>query len=144
MMMRQMMLVAALFALAAAPASAQNMDFAGVWAFQTTPYGTQQVGGYMSGVAVMTQAAPNRYDIRLMANERLVSRTTGENTLLVAHQTCTGEQDGAQFSIACQLSEAIEGYEPDNFVLQQGEDTNQLVGVLASAADAQVTFTRMR
>lgn len=144
-MMRAMVMAVAGAACFAAAASAQpSADHAGTWAFQTTLYGTPQVGAYMSGVAVMTASAPGRYDIRLMANERLVNRATGETRLLVAHQSCSGEQDGAQFSITCQLAEPLENYASDNFVLQQGEDAGQLVGVLASAAHAQVTFTRMR
>jgi hypothetical protein len=146
-MMRGLVLGAAavLAACSTGVASAQSdSDHAGTWAFQTTLYGSGAVGAYMSGVAVMTPAAPDRYDIRLMANERLVNRLSGETRLLVAHQTCTGEQTGAQFTITCQLTEAVEGYEPDNFVLQQGEDANQLVGVLNSANDPEVTFTRMR
>ncbi len=135
--------LAACSATTQASAQAEN-DRAGTWAFQTELYGGMQVGAYMSGVAVMTATAPDRYDIRLMANERLVNRMTGETRLLVAHQTCTGEQTGAQFSITCQLAEPIEGYEADNFLLQQGEEPGQLVGVLESANSAQVTFTRMR
>lgn len=129
---------------AATHASAQaEGDLSGTWGFQTDLYGSQQVGAYMSGVAVMTAASRGRYDIRLMANERLVNRMTGETRLLVAHQTCTGEQSGAQFTITCQLAEPVEGYQPDNFVLQQGEQADQLVGVLDSSNDPQVTFTRM-
>lgn len=124
-------------------ANAQAGDHAGTWAFQTELYGSSQVGAYMSGVAVMTASAPGRYDMRLMANERLVNRLSGETRLLVAHETCTGEQSGAQFTITCQLAEPLEGYEPDNFVLQQGEEPGQLVGVLDSANDPQVTFTKM-
>jgi len=145
--MRGMMIAAALLAACSATtqAGAQGADdYAGTWAFQTTLYGSQQVGAYMSGVAVMSRTGAGRYDIRLMANERLVNRLTGETRLLVAHQTCTGEQIGAQFSITCQLAEPLEGYQPDNFLLQQGEEAGQLVGVLDSANHAQVTFTRMR
>ncbi len=143
--MRRLLVAAAVAAACStSAASAQSgVDYAGTWAFQTTLYGGVQIGAYMSGVAVMTAAGPDRYDIRLMANERLVNRMTGESRLLVARQTCTGERAGAQFSIACQLAEAVEGYEPDNFILQQGENDGQLVGVLDSANSAQVTFTRM-
>jgi hypothetical protein len=134
----------ALAVLAAAPASAQSDDpFAGTWAFQTMSYGSEQVGAIMSGAAIVRRAATNRYDIQLLANERLVNRATGETMLLTARQTCTGERDGGQFMIECQLAEPLEGYEPDNFVLQQGE-ADQLVGVLSSNASPQVTFTRLR
>jgi hypothetical protein len=96
----------------------------------------------MSGVAVASPAAPNRYDIRLVANERIIDRASGQSQLLTARQTCTGESDGAQLTITCQMAEPLEGYQPDNFLLQQGE-ADQLVGVLDSAASSQVTFTRV-
>lgn len=130
---------------AASKAGAQGVDdLAGTWAFQTTPYGSQQVRAYMSGVAVMTETGPGRYDIRLMANERLTSRVTGQTRLLVARQSCSGEMVGEQFTITCELAEPFEGYTPDNFLLQRGEESDQLVGVLSSNAEAQATFTRMR
>ena len=134
----------AMLAGVAAPATAQQGgDFSGTWAFQTASYGSEQVGAIMSGVAVIARAGRDRYDIRLLANERLVNRDTGQSAFLTARQTCTGEVDGAQFTIRCQLAEPVEGYEPDNFVLQQGE-ADQLVGVLSSNASPQVTFTRLR
>jgi hypothetical protein len=142
--MRAFLIAAAALAFAATPASAQTGDaFEGTWAFQTTSYGTEQVGAIMSGAAVITRAAANRYDIRLIANERLVNRDTGQQAFLVARQNCTGENASGQFTIRCQLAEAVEGYEPDNFVLQQGE-ADQLVGVLSSNTSSQVTFTRLR
>ncbi|MGE0046255.1 MAG: hypothetical protein AB7H66_16800 [Hyphomonadaceae bacterium] len=134
---------AALVAFAAAPARAQSGDsFEGTWAFQTASYGSEQVGAIMSGAAVITRAGGNRYDIRLVSNERLVNRDSGQQAFLTARQTCTGDRDGGQFTITCQLAEAVEGYQPDNFVLQQGE-ANQLVGVLSSSASPQVTFSRL-
>lgn len=144
--MRGMMIAAAaMVAFSAAPASAQSApDYAGTWAFQTMSYGSEQVGAIMSGAAVITASAPNRYDIRLIANERLVNRDSGEQILLTAHQTCTGENDGGQFTISCQLAEPLEGYSPDNFVLQAGETAGQLVGVLSSDASPQVTFSKLR
>jgi hypothetical protein len=146
MSMRIVMIAAAACALLAAPASAQTESngFAGTWAFQTEPYGNDQFGVIMSGVAVATASAPNRYDIRLLSNELIIQRTSGQSQTLTARQACSGEYDGAQFSITCQLSEPLEGYEPDNFLLQAGSDADQLVGVLNSAASSQVTFTRMR
>ncbi len=146
--MRVMMMGAAALLMACTAttqAGAQGADdFAGTWAFQTTLYGSQQVGAYMSGVAIMSESAPDQYSIRLMANERLVSRATGQTRLLVAHQNCTGEMVGEQFTISCELAEPLEGYAPDNFLLQRGEENDQLVGVLSSNTEAQVTFTRMR
>lgn len=135
---------AALVAMATPVASAQSGDaFAGTWAFQTASYGSEQVGAIMSGAAVITREAPNRYAIRLISNERLVNRDTGEGAFLTARQNCTGVNDGGQFTISCQMAEPLEGYEPDNFVLQAGE-ADQLVGVLSSQTSSQVTFSRMR
>jgi hypothetical protein len=137
-------LIAAM-ALAAAPmAQAQTGDaFEGTWAFQTQSYGTEQVGAIMSGAAVITREAPDRYAIRLLANERLVNRDTGQGVFLTARQTCTGVNDDGQFTITCEMAEPLEGYAPDNFVLQSGE-ADQLVGVLNSNNSSQVTFSRMR
>ncbi len=145
-MMRGILIAAAaLSVLATATASAQSGGdaFTGAWAFQTTSYGTEQVGGIMSGAAVITRAGANRYDIRLLSNERLVNRETGQGAFLTARQTCTGQNDDGQFTISCQMAEPLEGYEPDNFVLQQGE-ADQLVGVLSSNTSSQVTFSRLR
>lgn len=139
-----LMTAAVLAALAATPASAQSGDaFEGTWAFQTASYGTEQVGAIMSGAAVISREAPNRYAIRLISNERLVNRDTGQQAFLTARQNCTGVNDDGQFTISCQMAEAVEGYEPDNFVLQVDE-ADQLVGVLQSQTSPQVTFSRMR
>jgi hypothetical protein len=143
--MRAFLIAAMLLAACSStPASAQADDpFVGTWAFQTTSYGDERVGAIMSGAAVITRAAPNRYDIRLLANERLVNRDTGQQAFLTARQNCTGENDGGQFTINCQMAEPLEGYQPDNFVLQQGE-ADQLVGVLSANTSSQVTFSRLR
>ncbi len=143
--MRTMMLAAVLAAGAlVAPASAQDADLSGTWAFQTSTYGNEQFGVIMSGAAVFTAAAPNRYDVHLIANERIVDRNTSQYRMLTARQTCTADTSGAQINVECQLTEALEGYEPDNFVLQAGETADELVGVLNSAATPQVTFSRLR
>jgi hypothetical protein len=144
--MRAFLIAAAALAVcsAAPTASAQSGDaFDGTWAFQTQSYGTERVGGIMSGAAVITREAANRYAIRLLSNERLVNRDTGQGAFLTARQTCTGVNDDGQFTINCQMAEPLEGYEPDNFVLQTGE-ADQLVGVLQSNNSSQVTFSRMR
>jgi hypothetical protein len=145
--MREMMVAAAaMLAACSAPtqAGAQASDaYAGTWAFQTEPYGNEQFGVVMSGVAVVTPAAANRYAIRLIANELIIDRASGQSRRLTARQACTGEADGGQFTINCQLTTPLEGYEPDNFVLQQGE-ADELIGVLSSATSGQVTFTRLR
>lgn len=135
---------AALAAFAAPPASAQSNDpYVGTWAFQTASYGNEQVGGIMSGAAVITRAERDRYSIRLLSNERLVNRETSQGAFLTARQTCIGVNDDGQFTISCQMAEPLEGYEPDNFVLQRGE-ADQLVGVLQSNNSSQVTFSRLR
>ncbi|MEZ5956483.1 MAG: hypothetical protein R3C27_04640 [Hyphomonadaceae bacterium] len=135
---------AALVALAAPMASAQSRDaFTGTWAFQTESYGTEQVGAIMSGAAVITRQAADRYSIQLLSNERLVNRETGQGAFLTARQNCTGSNDDGQFTITCQMAEPLEGYAPDTFVLQAGE-ADQLVGVLQSNDSSQVTFSRIR
>ncbi len=144
-MMRRLM-VAAMAAMAlSAPASAQDVgDLSGTWSFQSNPYGNEQFGVVMSGVAVMTASAPDRYDIRLLANELIIERATGRSQILSARQSCTGENTDGQVSITCQMAEALEGYEPDNFILQAGANGEQLVGALSSATSATVTFNRLR
>lgn len=142
--MRGFLIAAALVAVATPMASAQSRDaFAGTWAFQTESYGTEQVGAIMSGAAVITRQAANRYSIQLISNERLVNRETNQSAFLTARQTCTGANDDSQFTITCQMAEPLEGYEPDTFVLQTGE-ADQLVGVLQSNDTSQVTFSRIR
>lgn len=135
--------LAAVVTLAPAAYAQDAGDYAGTWAFQTQDYGNQQFSVTMSGVAIMTPAAPGRFDIRLVANELITQRGTGRSQLLTARQACVGETDGPQFSITCQMAEPLEGYEPDNFLLQSGE-RDQLIGVLNSATSGQVTFTRVR
>jgi hypothetical protein len=133
----------AALAVMAAPASAQSGDaHVGTWAFQTEPYGNEQFSVIMSGVAIVSPPRRGRYDIRLVANELIVA-VNGQSQMLTARQTCTGESSGGQFNISCQLAEPLEGYQPDNFVLQAGE-RDQMVGVLSSATSSQVTFTRVR
>jgi len=128
----------------AGPAEAQSRNsLDGTWAFQSEPYGDEQFGVVMSGTAVITLAGQNRYDVRLLTNELVIQRQTGRSQLITARQTCTGDAAGGQFNINCQMAEPLEGYEPDSFVLQQGE-RDQMVGAFASASSSQVTFTRMR
>ncbi|MBL8545755.1 MAG: hypothetical protein JNL81_04785 [Hyphomonadaceae bacterium] len=143
--MRMFLIAAAALAACSAPAAnAQSGDaFAGTWAFQTASYGNEQVGGIMSGAAVIVREAADLYSIRLLSNERLVNRDTGQTAFLTARQNCTGQNDGGQFTITCQMAEPLEGYEPDTFVLQAGE-ADQLVGVLSSNNSSQVTFSRLR
>ena len=142
--MRRLILAAALIVLAAPAHAQQTNDLSGTWAFQTASYGNEQFGVIMSGAAVFTATAPNRYDVRLIANERIVQRETSQFRLLVARQICAAENQDGQIAITCQLSEPVEGYEPDNFALQAGENADELVGALSSGSSPQVTFTRLR
>jgi hypothetical protein len=137
--------VAALMACSGpAPAGAQSGDaYTGAWAFQTDDYGNENFSVLMSGAALVTPGARNHYDVRLVANELITQPETGQSRLLTARETCDGLLDGAQFTITCRMAEPLEGYEPDNFVLQRG-DADELVGVLSSATNGQVTFTRVR
>ncbi len=144
--MRGLTMAAALLVTAACtgPAGAQAGDaYTGTWAFQTAPYGAGQgeVAALMSGVAIITPASNSRYDIKLVAHEYVTQGA--QSALLTARESCHGEVQEAQFNITCEMAEPLEGYEPDNFLVQAGE-ADQLVGVLASAASAQVTFTRVR
>ncbi len=127
------------------PANAQQSgDLSGTWAFQSSTYGNEQFGVIMSGAAVFTATAPNRYNVRLIANERIVQRDTAQYRMLTARQTCAAENAEGQITLTCRLSEPVEGYEPDNFVLQAGANADELVGVLNSASTPQVTFSRLR
>jgi hypothetical protein len=131
---------------AAGQASAQaGGGYLGTWGFQTEDYGNDDYSATMSGVAVVTAGpSANRYSVRLLAQEQLVQQESGASRLLVAHETCTGEDAGGQLTITCQMAEPLEGYQPDSFVLQEGDDHDQLVGVLSSASNGQVTFNRVR
>lgn len=150
--MRAMMLAAfaALAACtAAAPtgAEAQAADpFSGTWAFQTQPYGNEQAGVIMSGAAIITHTRGDDYSVRLTANELIILRATGESRMITAYQACQGKRSAAVLNITCEMAEPMEGYQPDNFILQtgEGEQDGQLVGALDSAASTQVTFSRVR
>jgi hypothetical protein len=136
----------ALAAITAAPAQAQSNPFTGTWAFQTEDYGSESIVVTLSGAAIITHNGA-RYDIRLVAHEQASVQQPvmeGEDTEIVAaHQRCTGEADGAQFTITCEIVDAPESYAPDNFVLQV-DAPGRMVGVLQSASTGQVTFTRVR
>lgn len=127
--------------LLATAAHAQSAGFDGTWAFQSQSYGNERLGAVMSGVAVLTASAPNRYDVRLVTNELIVDRESGQSRLLTARQTCTAEELDGQIAIDCEMAEPLENYNPDTFLVQQG-DADQLVGVLNDGP--QVTFTRLR
>ncbi|UPT64337.1 MAG: hypothetical protein M0D54_07325 [Hyphomonadaceae bacterium JAD_PAG50586_4] len=144
--MRAIMAAAAfgLMSAMAAPALAQSGDdYSGTWAFQTEPYGDEQFGVLMSGAAIVQSSGRNRYQIQLLSNEIIIERQTARSSLVSARQNCTGVVEDGQINIDCELAEPVEGYQPDNFVLQRSSPT-QLQGVLASAASAQVTFNRVR
>lgn len=143
--MRAMMMGAALAALAmATPANAQQTnDLSGTWSFQTASYGNEQFGVIMSGAAVFIATTAGRYTVRLIANERIVQRETSQFRLLTARQNCVAEDEDGQIAITCNLVGTVEGYEPDNFILQAGENADELVGALSSGSSPQVTFTRL-
>lgn len=145
--MRSLILGAAALAACSAftQANAQTADaYVGTWAFQTEDYGNDDYGATMSGVAVVAPgASANHYAVRLLAQELITQQESGQSRLLVAHETCSGEAASGQFTISCQLAEPLQGYDPDSFVLQQGE-RDQMVGVLSSATSGQVTFNRLR
>ncbi|MEQ1617246.1 MAG: hypothetical protein ABL883_02745 [Terricaulis sp.] len=124
----------------AAPASAQQDSLAGVWAFQSEPYGNEQFALTMSGAAVWEEARNGRYSIRLTANEIIVERASNRSRILTAHQNCTGERDGTQINVTCEMAEPLEGYTPDAFLLQDSDGA--LAGVLNTGP--QVTFARVR
>lgn len=141
--MRGLALAAALLAMTGV-SYAQNADpYVGNWAFQTEPYaaGQGEVMAMMSGVAIVTDGAGGHYDIKLLSHEYITQGT--RSVTLTARQNCQGEPQGGQFSITCEMAEPLEGYQPDSFVLQQGE-ADEMMGVLASASSAQVTFSRLR
>lgn len=144
--MRAMMMGAALTVLAmATPASAQQTnDLSGTWAFQTATYGNEEFGVIMSGAAEFVATTAGRYTVRLIANERIVQRETSQSRMLVARQNCVAEDEAGQIAITCRMAEDVDGYEPDNFALQPGENADELVGALSSGSSPQVTFTRMR
>lgn len=144
--MRKILTGAALaLAMIAAPAQAQNSDnLAGTWAFQTQPYGGEQIVISMSGSAIMTAAGANRYNVRLIAHEMAVNTATRESQMLTARQTCRAEVQDAQVSLTCEMAEPLDGYRPDRFVLQRGE-RDQLVGAITiGQGSATVTFDRIR
>jgi hypothetical protein len=146
MMMRALMTGAMMAAcLIAAPANAQETsDLSGTWAFQTSSYGNEEFGVIMSGAANFTATTAGRYTVQLIANELIVQRESSASQMLTARQNCVAENADGQITITCQLSEAVEGYEPDNFLLQAGTSPDELVGALTSGSSPQVTFTRLR
>jgi hypothetical protein len=127
-------------------AQAQSTDaFAGTWAFQSQPYGSEQFGVIMSGAMVATPARGDVYSVRLTANELIISRVGGQSRMLTAHQSCEGRRDDQVFHITCTLTDAPEGYRPDHFIVQpgEGEQEDQLVGAMTGNG-VQVTFSRVR
>ena len=139
--MRKLLIAAALLGLASAtPALAQSASMDGVYAFQTEPYGDEQFAVSMSGAA-MVRGGRGNLAIRITANEMIVERASKRSRIITAHQNCRGERDGAQISVTCELAEPLEGYTPDTFLLQPGEN-GQWAGVINGAS--QVTFAPVR
>src|ERR1043165_8863183 len=139
--MRKILLVIMAAALAP-PAYAQThvtaapSSYAGTWGFQSEDYGNDDYGVAMSGVAVITPSShPNRYDIRLLVQEMIPQRESGMTHMLVAHENCAGDGANGQLAITCEMSEPLQNYQPDSFILQPGESADQLVGALSSASN---------
>ena len=132
--------VAALGLMGVAPALAQSTSMDGVYAFQTEPYGNEQFAVSMSGAAIARGGRGN-LSIRITANEMIVERASKRSRLITAHQNCTGVRDGAQISVTCEMAEPLEGYTPDAFLLQPGEN-GQWAGVINGTS--QVTFVPAR
>ncbi len=140
--MRKLWIAAAVLGLTAnAPALAQSASMEGTYAFQTEPYGDEQFAVSMSGAAIVRGAARGRVAIRLTANEMIVERASKRSRLITAHQNCTGVRDGAQISVSCEMAQPLEGYTPDSFLLQPGEN-GQWAGVINGSS--QVTFAPVR
>ena len=73
----RLMMAAAMAALAmrgAGERAAGQRSFAAPGRSRPTSYGNEQFGVIMSGAAMITATAPNRYDVRLIANELIVQR----------------------------------------------------------------------
>ena len=145
--MRKILLAALAAAALATPTYAQTQPaaaeprFSGTWGFQSEDYGTDDYGLVMSGVAVITQAQGNRYTVRLLTQQQLTERESGEQHMLVAHENCTGDASNGQLAITCQ-ADPLQDRQPDTFLLQQGDSGDQLVGALTSSSNSQTTFTR--
>jgi hypothetical protein len=146
--MRKILLAALAAAALATPAYAQTQPaaveprFAGTWGFQSEDYGTDDYGLVMSGVAVITQTQGNRYSVRLLTQQQLTERESGDQHMLVGHENCQGDASNGQLAITCQADPLQQDRQPDAFLLQQGDGGDQLVGALTSSSNSQTTFTR--
>jgi hypothetical protein len=135
----------------AAPAHAQTQpaaasSYAGTWGFQSEDYGNDDYGLAMSGVAVITPAqGANRYNISLLTQQQLTERESGETHTLVVHEACTGDASNGQLAISCQLADPVQNNQPDSFLLQRGDNADQMVGALTtSQSNGETTFNRVR
>jgi hypothetical protein len=157
--MRRILVAAAVAACAAAPAFAQTQTaasqtqtaasaapYAGTWGFQSEDYGNDDYGLAMSGVAVISPAGgANRYTISLLTQQQLTERESGETHTLVAHEACTGDASNGQLAITCQAADPLRAdSQPDSFLLQRGENADQMVGALTtSQSNGETTFNRV-
>jgi hypothetical protein len=149
--MRNILVAAAAAACAAMPAFAQTQTaasaapYAGTWGFQSEDDGNDDYGLAMSGVAVITPAqGANRYNISLLTQQQLTERESGETHTLVAHETCLGDASNGQLAISCQLADPVQNNQPDSFLLQRGDNADQMVGALTtSQANGETTFNRV-
>jgi hypothetical protein len=150
--MWKILVVAAAAACTATPVLAQTQTaassapFVGTWGFQSEDYGNDDYGLAMSGVAVITPAqTPNHYNVSLLTQQQLTERESGESHTLVARETCTGDASEGQLAITCQLADPTQHIQPDTFLLQRGDNADQLVGALTtSQQNGETTFNRVR
>ncbi|MFZ2030626.1 MAG: hypothetical protein WAU68_09990 [Vitreimonas sp.] len=147
--MRIILLAALAAAALAASANAQTQTaaaeprFTGTWGFQSEDYGTDDYGLAMSGVAVITQAQGTHYNVRLLTQQQLTERESGQTHMLVGHETCSGDASNGQLAITCQ-ADPLQDRQPDTFLLQRGDNADQLVGAITSSSNSQATFSRMQ
>lgn len=143
-MLRSVIVATLALAFFASPALAQSRDpFPGTWAFQTGNYGNGGVTRALSGAAVITRVGGGSYSVRLTAHEITAAPGQGERVIWAA-EDCSGQLQGAQLIVTCTVTDTEVSYAPDNFVLQRGANSNELVGDMQSAASASVVWQRVR
>lgn len=137
-----MLIGGAMLAAPSAQAQTNSARYVGTWAFQTNAYGQDQgAARALSGSAVIRRSGGG-YDVRLVAHEIEIGPDGSGTILSAVRERCRGALEGAQLTITCELAEEVPNYQPDNFVLQAGED-GQLVGVMSSVTSGEVVFTRV-
>lgn len=131
--LRGAMLVALALSAAAAAAPAK---IEGMWAFRTAPYreGSCVLSGTMT---IRPTAKPDDFTCTFVAFEAC------EDVRARAEQTCTLTRTEAGVEITSTLKNVTPAlnYVPDHFALDQ-VSTTRMEGLMLSAADAEVVFTR--